>query len=294
MKWTILMPVLNEVDIIESKLEYLKSIGRTVVVEGSIPQTYDVGPNGLSTDGTTEILKSYSDKINYIAGGKYKDRKDLQNAALFYIHKNFPETEILWTVGTDEFISMDAKSIIDKYFETAKGWLLYWDLLNLADPTRGFKDNAPISRPFPFSPGKIITAGIFHERFYRYRNDLNYLNAHCMGDSFGRPLYMHPDYYFHRHLFIPDTKDKIFHYKYIDGLRKLLKAEMSYLVEDERMIPNSEENFDRAKETLKKKFEKDEVSIKKEWHPIEVQKSKWFKYEPITYNWNISLDQVLL
>jgi hypothetical protein len=294
MKWTIMMPCLNEADIIESKLDYCLNIGNVVVVEGSIPQTYDIGTNGFSSDGTTEILKSYSDRIKYIPGGRFKTRKDLQNEGMKYIFKNFTDTEILWVCGVDEFINTDCLKIIENHFSKTQDWLLYWDLINLKDATIAYKDRIRDSVSFPFAPGITLTGGVFQERFYRYRMDLSYSTAHAMADSLNRTLYCHPDYFFHRSAIITETKYKIFHYKYRDGLKRMLKQEMSYLVEDFKEEPNTEETFAKAKILLHRVFYSDEVHIEKEWHPSEVLKSKWFKYEPIDYNWNITLDEVLL
>jgi hypothetical protein len=141
---------------------------------------------------------------------------------------------------------------------------------------------------------------MFHERFYRYRRDLHYESAHALSDMFGRALYSHPDYYFHRA--IADPKIKILHYKYIDGPLKLLKSEMSYIMEDNikknptdmDWIPNSPEILEFAKERLAGIFRNDTKPLRLEEHPKEVRKAKWFKYEPINYDFKkITVDDIL-
>jgi hypothetical protein len=298
------MPVLNEGKIIESKILHSLSFSRhVVVVEGSIPQTYDVKENGLSSDETSEILKQYADRITYLPVGRQSDRSTLQNHALNYIHKNFPDTEILHRTDADEFISDKALKYIDREFEhyQNKDWLIYTDLVNLVDGTRYRPNDAPKGNTFPFCKGLTLCSGMYHERFYRYRPDMLYRGtAHALSDWAQRPFYAHPDYYFNRNkvdwAWEPQTPGypiRILHYKYIDGFKRLLKAEMSYLVEDEHMIPNSDANFNRAKERLKKILDGQCEPIQREEHCQEVIASKWFKYEKAEYNWNITLYEVL-
>jgi hypothetical protein len=297
------MPVLNEAKIIEAKLQHSLQIGRVVVVEGSIPQTRDVAENGLSSDGTTEILKSYSDKITYIPAGHCKDRMELQNRALVEVHKRFPDTEILHRTDADEFIDLNNLQIVEQTFNRGPFWLVYTDLVNLIDMTKARKNVAPNSRLFPFAPGITLKAGMFHERFYRYRPDLSYTgSAHCLCDHANRPLYIHPDYYFNRSLIMPkvkvleDDKEKeipfrILHYKFVDGSKRLIKAEMSYLEEDENLLPNSQECFDKAVMRLKSIFEGDNIVIPESEHCKEIL--KYFKYEPLKMDWNLTLNDVI-
>jgi len=304
MIWTTFMPVLNEGKIIESKILHSLSFSRhVVVVEGSIPQTYDVAPNGLSSDETTEILKQYADRITYLPVGRQADRATLQNHALNYIHKHFPDTEILHRTDADEFISDKSLKYIDNYFDDSKNhdWMIYTNLVNLIDGTCYRANDAPKGANFPFRKGLVLSSGMYHERFYRYRPDMLYRGtAHALSDWAQRHFYNHPDYYFNRNLldfaFTPYENGfpiRILHYKYIDGFKRLLKAEMSYLVEDEHMIPNSEDNFTRAKERLKKILDGKSEVIERSEHCTEVLASKWFKYEKLNYDWNITLDEVL-
>lgn len=292
------MPVLNEGKIIESKIEHCLQIGNVVVVEGSIPQTYDVGPKGLSSDETTEILKSFGDKITYIPVGSIRDepqmkaRAKLQNIAIDCVHRKFPDTEILHRTDADEFIDLKYIAQIEEMFKNSNAWLIYTDLINLIDGKHYRPNIAPNSQQFPFAPGTTLKSGLYHERFYRYRPDLHYSNsAHCLVDSFNRPLFWHPDYYFQR--CIAPQEIKIFHYKYVDGFKRLLKAEMSYLSEDEDMVPMSQECFNKAKERLKRILDGVKILLQEEEHCSNVRNSKWFKYEDISYDWNIKLEDVL-
>jgi len=295
MYWTIFMPVLNEERIIDAKIKHCLNITkRVVVVEGSIPQTEDVGQNGLSTDGTTEILKSYADRIVYLPVGKCDNRIILQNHALDFIRQEFPDTEILHRTDADEFIDLKWLDEIEKCFRSGPYWLIYTDLINLVDSTRYTKNvgNSTLKH-FPFCPDIFLPpGGAFHERFYRYRFDLHYEHsAHALTDSFGRIIYQHPDYYFHR-MIIPNPDIKIFHYKYIDGFKRLLKAEMSYLAEDEHMIPRSDEIFNKAKLRLRNILENTSYPLKLEDHCSHMRESKYFKFEPIKYDWSITLGDV--
>jgi len=310
MIWTTFMPVLNEGKIIESKILNALSFSKhVVVVEGSIPQTYDVKENGLSSDETTDILKSYADRITYLAAGKQPDRSTLQNKALEYIHTHFPDTELLHRTDADEFINEKAISVIENEFAAKPLWMLYTDLVNLVDGSQFRPNRAPQGRVFNFTPNIQLAAGMYHERFYRYRPDLLYRGtAHALSDGLGRSLYWHPDYYFNRELFttVDTTRSfelrneakqfypiRILHYKYIDGFKRLLKAEMSYLVEDEHMIPNDERTFSRAKERLKGVLDGQLGEIVVAEHAKEVVQSKWWSPNKLSYDWNITLDEVL-
>ena len=295
MKWTTFMPVLNEAKIIESKIKHCLEIGKLVVVEGSIPQTYNVGEDGMSTDGTTEILESYSDKMVYVKAGKQKDRIMLQNIALREVHVRFPDTDILHRTDADEFIHLDKIKEINDIFASTQLWLLYTDLVNFVDGTNYKPNVIPQGQTFNFNPSIKLSPGTFHERFYRYRSDLMYKeSAHALQDSFNRMLYAHPDYFFNRGLFYnDDIKSKIFHYKYVDGFENLLLAEMSYLKEDENMMPRSQELFDKAKMRLKNILDGGITETKEYDHCKEVLESKWYNREPIKYNWDITLDDIL-
>lgn len=296
MIWTTFLPVLNEADIIETKIIHsLSHFQHVVIVEGSIPQTYNVGADGLSTDGTTEILKSYADKIDYIPAGKCKNRMELQNHALNLIRTKYPDTEILHRTDADEFEHERLLTNVEQTFATKDIWFLYTNLINLIDPTRARENIAPLGTPFPFTRGKWLRPGMYHERFYRYRNDLAYVHsAHCLTDSIGRPLFAHPDYYFQRDIYLgKDISDSIFHYKYIDGFEKILKAEMSYLAEDEHMQPYTEEIFNAALERVKKIIHGNVIPIEENRHCREVQNAKWFKYEPWKFNTDITFDEFM-
>jgi hypothetical protein len=193
---------------------------------------------------------------------------------------------------------LDLLPEIENKFRSGPYWLVYTDLVNLNSAKKYRANIAPQSKPFPFAPNMSFGGGTFHERFYRYRPDLMYaVSAHAMstiersmdGMMNQRPLFYHPDYYFNR----TAMSLKIFHYKYLDGFKKLLKSEMSYLVEDENMIPNQQETFDKAKDRLRSILLGPSHDLKLQDHCKEVRESKWFKFEDINYNWNMSLDEVL-
>jgi hypothetical protein len=310
MIWTTFMPVLNEGKIIESKILNALSFSKhVVVVEGSIPQTYDVAPNGLSSDETSDILKGFADRITYLPVGRQPDRATLQNKALEYIHTHFPDTEILHRTDADEFLKDQGILAIENEFKNKPLWMLYTDLVNMVDGSQFRPNNAPKGRYFGFCPNTHLTSGMYHERFYRYRPDLLYRGtAHALSDGLGRSLYWHPDYYFNREVFTQyDTSEyfylrdqpqklqplRILHYKYIDGFKRLLKAEMSYLAEDEHMVPMSDACFTAAKTRLKSILDGQLSTISPSEHAKEVVNSKWWKPEPLQYDWNITLDEVL-
>ena len=295
MKWTIFMPVLNEAAIIESKILHSLDIGRVVVVEGSIPQTRDVGSNGLSSDGTSEILKSYSDKIVYLPVGMKRNRAEYQNDALLYIHKNMADTEILHRTDADEFIDLQAIDTIEQHFYEINDWMIYTDLINFSSATTATNNVAPLgSVGFPFCRDKYLTAGMYHERFYRYRPDLLYKqSAHCLSDSMGRPLFAHPDYYFNRSILGTEICSPIFHYKYIDGFERLIKAEMSYLEEDEKMPRGAPPTFDMAMKRLRNILGSASHIIPWEEHCSRVRESKWFVYEPAKYNLDLTYEEFM-
>jgi hypothetical protein len=180
----------------------------------------------------------------------------------------------------------------------------------MVDGSQFRPNNAPKGRYFGFCPNTHLTSGMYHERFYRYRPDLLYRGtAHALSDGLGRSLYWHPDYYFNRELFLNSNMEivnglerpmmvggepiRILHYKYIDGFKRLLKAEMSYLSEDEHMVPMSDACFTAAKTRLKSILDGQLQPIPPSEHAKEVVNSKWWKPEPLQYDWNITLDEVL-
>ena len=78
LKWGIFAPCINEIELIEAKLEWaLERFDDIVMVEGHHKRYTNVNESGLSLDGTTEILKSYSDRIKYRPVGAINDVMDI-------------------------------------------------------------------------------------------------------------------------------------------------------------------------------------------------------------------------
>ena len=289
MKWCIFLPVLNEGKMIESKILHSLDIveeygGHVVVVEGSVPYATEVNEQGLSSDGTSEVLKNYEDKITYLPVGKQANKGDLQNHAIKYIHQNCRDSEILHRTDADEFLSMRDIEDIDDHFNETNDWFLYTNLRQLISPTKGVSDSpSPKGPSFNFNRNTRLRPGDFHERFYRYRPDLAYrVSPHALSDGLGRMLFNHPDYFFSRSV-IPEMY--IYHYLYTGGVIDMLKHRMWYAARDNPNIePLSIAAFDQGVKWIKDMVNQETVEIDKLYHCVRVRESKWFKYEDINYD----------
>jgi len=285
MKWTTFLPVLNEANIIEARIKNALEIGNVVVVEGSIPSFPN--ENGLSIDGTSEILKSYSDKILYIQAGAQKDRIALQNIGIAALHKRFPETDILARTDADEFFNRATIEAVEERFTKSQDWVTYITMFDMVSKTKAKLRTQPPEKYFAFAPGIRICGGMFPERFYRYRPDLHYqYHDSIMADGMGIPLFWHPNYYFNRSIMGMELPNGLIHYRCSDSFVSLIKKEINYLAKD---APIEERIFNAAKGKLFYEFTNGTIiDFKEEWHPKEIRESPYFNQIDFTPNWDIT------
>jgi hypothetical protein len=290
MKWTFLMPVLNEANIIEARIKDALEIGNLVVVEGAIP-TFP-NDNGLSIDGTSEILKSYSDRILYIPARQQKDRIVLQNIGMLNLHKQFPETDILARTDADEFFNMETVEAVESQFRNSNDWVTYVNMFDVISKNKIKRRTQPLEKFFPFSPGVRICGGMYPERFYRYRPDLHYqYHDSIMADGLGIPFFAHPNYYFNRSITEMELPNGLIHYRCSDSFHNLIKKEMNYLAKD---APMTEKLFLDAKSKLQYEFSNGIIfDFKEEWHPKYIKESPYYNEIDIKLNWDLTYIEFL-
>lgn len=210
-KLKLFFPIINEIELIEAKLEYALGLDMEIsVVEGHHPAYTNVDPNGLSVDGTTEILISYDDRIKYLPVGKVDNEMELRNLAYKYLSHD-PGIALMF--DTDEFMLEKDLIFLDGEYKKDK------DLKYILTNSYIFLDGkycAPHiqrfqSKPFPYSDNITVQFGQWHERIFRYNKWYSYHRSpFLINDFYGRFLYNDEIYYNERLLF-PEVY--LLHYK---------------------------------------------------------------------------------
>ena len=210
LKWGIFAGCINEETLIEAKLEWALERGFAVsIVEGHHPHYKNVNESGLSIDKTTEILKSYADRINYQPLGKVAWQGILRDKA----YKGLPEDcDVVIMSDIDEFILDPDIEMLDKIYKHRKDIVL--TLLN----SYIFLDNEYCAPHIQRDEGGVkfgldlnINLGQYHERIFRYNKFYGYKRSpFLINDIFGRFILSNSCYFNDRMLF----EDKyILHYK---------------------------------------------------------------------------------
>ncbi|UCC96701.1 MAG: glycosyltransferase [Phycisphaerales bacterium] len=100
-RFSFVMIVLNGMPFIEYSLKSVYAFAHEiVVVEGAVEQCmFAANPDGSSTDGTVEFLKSFPDPQNKIKliQGRWPEKCDMQNEALRYVTGDY-----VWLIDSDE------------------------------------------------------------------------------------------------------------------------------------------------------------------------------------------------
>lgn len=211
MKWGIFAGCINEAELIEAKIEWALNRDMNVsIVEGHHPNYTDVGENHLSIDGTTEILESYADRINYKPIGLVKHQAVLRDTA----YKNLPEdTEICIMSDIDEFYTDEDLEYLDSLYKRRKNLKLTVtdSLIFLDDEYCSPHIRRKEGNPFLFNKNRYMWFGQFHERIFRYNKYYGYERSpFLINDIFKRFIFSDPVYIGDRIL----TEDvKMLHYK---------------------------------------------------------------------------------
>ena len=211
LKWGLFAPCLNEIELVEAKIEWaLERFGDISLVEGHHPMYKDVNESGLSIDGTTEILKSYSDRIKYTPLGSAPSETVMRDTAYKKLNKDL---DVVIMCDMDEFYLDKDLDYIDSIYKTNK------DLKLTLTNSYIFLDDrfcAPHikriqSAPIRFNKDVNVHFGEWHERIFRYDPWYSYQRSITLiNDFYGRFLYNSEVYYGERLLF-PDIY--MLHYK---------------------------------------------------------------------------------
>jgi len=256
--WKIFFPCINEKPLIEAKIQWGLRLGFEIsVAEGYHPSYKKFNPEThLSIDGTTEILKSYSDQITYIPIGEVPHEAFLRDTAYANLSKS---AGICIMSDADEFFLEEDLEQIDAMFSANKNLKLVLTNSHIfldnefCAPHVQRKDGNPIE----FNKGLQIWHGQFHERIFRYDKFYSYkITPFLVNDLYGRCPFNHPIYYGEREL-----RDDIYllHYKQF----KLAEAK------ERQKIYHEQDNKDYDKEWRELKKNKIRYEGK---HPIEIER----------------------
>lgn len=203
-------PCINEEELIEPKIKWALRHGFDVsITEGHHPHYKNHDENGLSTDKTTEILKSYSDRIKYTPIGDVPRQKYLRDIAYKKLDRDL---DIALMLDIDEFLSDEDLDKIKMYFKEDDSLVLVvTDSLIFLDKDHCAPHIRRKQQKIKFNDDVEIYTGQFHERVFRYNKYYGYdISPFLVNDLYNRFLFTDLTYYNRRVL---DTDIKILHYK---------------------------------------------------------------------------------
>ena len=222
--------VLNEADYIKWSLgSVYDAMDQIYIVEGAIDAVADrESNNGLSIDGTTEIIQSYPDpenKIRYKNAGVFPHKVQLRQV---YMDMMDPEIDWIFIVDGDEAYTAEN---IENNLRLIRGELdLVWigtefDNFNGDFWHKLMKPPDCYPKPGHFSDryGNWMVNGEYQERMFRNLPGLAYQDSHAtIQDSNRTYLYSMGQYRKHR-LYIPhdDLQYRWIHYGYVRDLDRI-------------------------------------------------------------------------
>lgn len=259
LKWGLYAQCINEKQLIGAKIEWALRLGMSVsICEGHHPNYKNFDPQThLSNDGTTEILKSYSDRINYIPAGEVPWQGALRDKA----YKGLPQDlDVCIMSDIDEFILEKDLERLDSLYHNK-------DLRLTLTNSYIFLDNEYCCPHIMPPSGNIvkfnmeydlIQYGQWHERIFRYNKFYSYrLSPFLINDIYGGFPFSNSAYFDDR-IIVPDIY--ILHYKNF----KMDEAKKRHEMYKER--------GDKADYNLEwDVLEKNKFKYKGE-HPLEIQK----------------------
>jgi len=257
LSWGIFFPCINEIELIEAKIQWaLRHDFAVSVCEGHHPQYEDHNEKGLSIDGTTETLETYSDQIIYTPKGEVNNEMILRDIAYQALPKDL---DVVIMCDADEFYLDKDLDYIDILYKRDKNLMLtltnsyiFLDNEHCAEHIK--RKQSP---PFPFTEGVEVHFGEWHERIFRYSKWHSYQRSpFLINDLYGRFLYNDPNYYGDRVL----LKDVfMLHYKNFK-MEEAKKRVQMYDEYDDGVKHDDEWDI----------LNKDKIKYEGE-HPIEVQ-----------------------
>lgn len=201
LKWGIYAPCLNEVQLIDAKLEWaLERFDDISLCEGHHPKYTNVNDSGLSIDGTSEILKSYSDRIKYTPVGKVDNEMMLRDIAYQKLNKDL---DVVIMCDADEFYLDKDLELIDDLYKRNKELKLTLtnSYIFIDDKFCAPHIQRKQSPPFKFNKNAQVHFGQWHERIFRYNKWYSYHRSpFLVNDFYGRFLYNDEIYFGEREL----------------------------------------------------------------------------------------------
>ena len=190
LKWGLYAPCINEIELIEVKLEWaLERFDSICIVEGHHPAYTNINESGLSVDGTSEILKSYSDRINYIPIGKVNHEIELRELA----YRGLDKCDVCIMGDIDEFYLDNDLEYMDNLYKRNK------DLKLTLTNSYIFLDNKHCAPHIQRKQGDGIFfnkqipqlfMGQYHERIFRYNKFYSYhISPFLINDIYGRFIF---------------------------------------------------------------------------------------------------------
>jgi hypothetical protein len=204
MKKLAICPIFNEVDKVESKiLELSSNFDEVYFVEASRFPFVET-PQGLSDDGTTQILEDHKYEIHHIKLGKTTIPEVFKEITKI-THREQPD--LVYVTDCDEFLSRNAFKEINQ-LDLDPHWAYLISMWEMFGREKGFRVYGVGDRKFHTTANTMHLPGDFRERLCRYRMDMN-IAENRFFDQFGRSLFIAPDYRFQRKI----LDCKIFHYR---------------------------------------------------------------------------------
>jgi len=210
LKWGLFAPCINEIELIEAKLEWaLERFDDISIVEGHHKHYKNVSEVGLSVDGTSEILQSYSDRIKYnpvgIVNVEGTEEFILRDTAYQALNKDL---DVVVMCDIDEFwLDKDLDFLDEQYLRNKNLKLTATNSLIFLDNEYCAKHIQRNQGTFAFDlddNGNVRTVnfGQWHERIFRYNEYYRYdASPFLINDMYGRFIFSHQIYFNERKLF---------------------------------------------------------------------------------------------
>ena len=222
--------VLNEADYIKYSLDSVyDAMDQIYIVEGAIEAVADrESDNGLSIDGTTQIIESYPDpqgKIRYKHAGVFPHKVELRQV---YMDMMDPEVDWIFIVDGDE--AYNAENLENNLRLIGGESDLVWVGTEFDNFNGDFwhtlvKPPDLYSKPGWFFDrhGNSMVNGEYHERLFRNLPGLAYQDSHATIQDSGRIYLYSQGKYRKQRLYVPhdDFRYRWIHYGYVRDIKRI-------------------------------------------------------------------------
>ena len=270
-KWIVGTIFFNEKDFIIPSIKSVYDFAdKIILVEGKDKVFESSHINGLSSDGSTELVKEFIEKedkdhkIVYIPLGLVNSKKELRQAYLDYAQKNYDENAWILVLDADEGYHEKTLKLLDRYVDGDQNLQIilndqfwFWSPAQVA-----CKNSIEIEYPEVAVPGftmkstdkyccdrsvQLAYHGYFDERIFRNLEGLSYNKSHTnVCDSSGEFLYSQDKYRENRN-FITNSWANRFHYGYLKSERETESKLKYYLSRDGQLISKDNNIGDSVK-----------------------------------------------